>query len=144
MEIDFLPKILNFEEYFLNLKKEAPKKTVLNTLTTLVPSKFAEMITKISGITEKKMGDLSKVDLKNLSQNLKHFTFIPQKTAGYDKAEVTRGGVNTDGLSSQTMESKLLKNIYFIGEVVDVTGLLGGYNFQWAWSSGWVAGKNIN
>ena len=61
----------------------------------------------------------------------------------YDKAEVTIGGVDTNEISSKTMESKKIKGLYFIGEVLDVTGHLGGYNFQWAWSSGYVAGQNV-
>ena len=64
-------------------------------------------------------------------------------TEGYRTAEVTAGGIDTDGLSSQTMESRLHPGLYFIGECVDVTGWLGGYNFQWAWSSGWAAGQAV-
>jgi predicted flavoprotein YhiN len=67
---------------------------------------------------------------------------IPNGTEGYRTAEVTLGGVDTNGLSSKTMEAKNVAGLYFIGEVVDVTGHLGGYNFQWAWSSGFVAGQN--
>ena len=66
---------------------------------------------------------------------------MPAGTLGYNKAEVTLGGVDTAGLSSKTMETKSVTGLYFIGECVDVTGWLGGYNFQWAWSSGWVAGQ---
>jgi hypothetical protein len=66
---------------------------------------------------------------------------VPTSTIGYSKAEVTRGGVNTDELSSKTMESKKVPGLYFIGEVVDVTGWLGGYNFQWAWASAVAAGE---
>ena len=73
----------------------------------------------------------------------KKFSFIPQSTVGYEKAEVTRGGIDTRDISSKTMESKRVSGLYFVGEVLDVTGLLGGYNFQWAWSSGWVAGRNV-
>jgi predicted flavoprotein YhiN len=65
------------------------------------------------------------------------------ETEGYKKAEVTLGGVSTDELSSKTMEAKKIKNLYFIGEVMDVTGWLGGYNFQWAWSSGFAAGQFV-
>ena len=68
-------------------------------------------------------------------------TFHALRIKGFAKAEVTLGGVSTDALSSKTMEAKAAPGLYFIGEVVDVTGWLGGYNFQWAWSSGWVAGQ---
>ena len=74
-------------------------------------------------------------------QKLQTYPFFPQATVGYSKAEVTRGGVDTDELSSKTLESKKVPGLFFIGEVVDVTGWLGGYNFQWAWSSGWAAGQ---
>jgi predicted flavoprotein YhiN len=66
---------------------------------------------------------------------------MPSGTEGYRKAEVTAGGVDTRALSSQSMESRHVTGLYFIGEVVDVTGWLGGYNFQWAWASGWAAGQ---
>jgi hypothetical protein len=68
---------------------------------------------------------------------------MPNHTEGYRTAEVTLGGVNTDELSSTTMESKVIPGLYFVGEVVDVTGNLGGFNFQWAWSSGWAAGHVV-
>ena len=70
-------------------------------------------------------------------------TSCPDDTEGYRTAEVTLGGVDTDELSSTTMESKIIPGLYFIGEVVDVTGHLGGFNFQWAWSSGWAAGQVV-
>ena len=72
---------------------------------------------------------------------MSHWTLKPAATEGYRTAEVTLGGVDTTELSSKTMESSRQPGLYFIGEVVDVTGHLGGYNFQWAWSSGWVAGQ---
>jgi predicted flavoprotein YhiN len=93
--------------------------------------------------TGKRVADLSNSDFEQLRKTIKEYSFIPASTAGYDKAEVTRGGVDTKDISSKTMESKLLPGLFFIGEVLDVTGLLGGYNFQWAWSSGWVAGENL-
>lgn len=74
---------------------------------------------------------------------LKHWNISFKDTEGYDRAEVTLGGVSTDELNSKSMESRRVKGLYFIGEVVDVTGWLGGYNFQWAWSSGFAAGNAI-
>ncbi len=71
-----------------------------------------------------------------------HWEIIPKGSEGYAKAEVTVGGVDTDELSSKTMESKKVPGLYFIGEVVDVTGHLGGFNFQWAWGSGYAAGQH--
>jgi len=79
--------------------------------------------------------------LREICERLQSWHFLPNDTEGYRTAEVTLGGVNTDELSSTTMASKLVPGLYFVGEVVDVTGHLGGFNFQWAWSSGWAAGQ---
>ena len=76
-------------------------------------------------------------------QKLHAWTLVPSGTVGYSKAEVTRGGVDTDELSSKTMEARKVPGLFFIGEVVDVTGWLGGYNFQWAWASGWAAAQVV-
>ena len=91
----------------------------------------------------KPLNELSDRDLDAAARALKGWELLPSGTLGYAKAEVTLGGVDTDALSSKTMEAKTLPGLYFIGEVVDVTGWLGGYNFQWAWSSGWVAGQFV-
>lgn len=80
-------------------------------------------------------------ELRTVCERLQQWKFFPSDTEGYRTAEVTVGGVDTDDLSSTTMESKLVPRLFFIGEVVDVTGQLGGFNFQWAWSSGWAAGQ---
>ena len=82
-------------------------------------------------------------EIKKMAQHLADWPVIANGTEGYRTAEVTLGGVDTDGLSSTTMESKLAKGLYFVGEVVDVTGHLGGYNFQWAWASGHAAGLAV-
>lgn len=85
----------------------------------------------------------SEEDLHELAAELNAWQIVPSGTEGYSRAEVTVGGIDTDELSSKTMETKKIPGLYFIGEVVDVTGWLGGYNFQWAWSSGWVAGQFV-
>ena len=84
---------------------------------------------------------MNEAELEYLARKLNHWQLRFRETEGYDRAEVTMGGVSTDELSSQTMESKKVSGLYFIGEVVDVTGWLGGYNFQWAWASGYAAGQ---
>ena len=89
------------------------------------------------------LGMFSRRSMISLSARLNHWQIIPAGTEGFTKAEVTRGGIDTAGLSSRTMESKKVPGLYFIGEVVDVTGWLGGYNFQWAWSSGCAAGTAL-
>ena len=84
---------------------------------------------------------MSNVKLEEIAEALTNWCIRPLGTEGYRTAEVTLGGVDTDALNSKTMEAKAVSGLYFIGEVVDVTGWLGGYNFQWAWSSGWAAGQ---
>ena len=81
--------------------------------------------------------------LREIEQRLSDWQFHPNGTEGFAKAEVTVGGVSTDGLSSKTMAARHLPGLYFIGEAVDVTGWLGGYNFQWAWASGWAAAQAL-
>jgi hypothetical protein len=81
--------------------------------------------------------------LAEIERRLHAWTFSPVGTEGYEKAEVTAGGVSTDALSAQTMECRDVPGLYFIGEVVDVTGHLGGFNFQWAWASGAAAGRAL-
>ena len=87
------------------------------------------------------MGELGDAPLKALGALLKAWRLEPSGTEGYAKAEVTLGGIDTAALSSKTMEAKDVPGLFVIGEAVDVTGWLGGYNFQWAWSSGWAAGE---
>ena len=82
-------------------------------------------------------------DLDSMEQQLHHWQVLPSGTEGYDKAEVTAGGVDTDELSARTMEARRVPGLFFIGEVVDVTGQLGGFNFQWAWASGYCAGQAV-
>jgi predicted Rossmann fold flavoprotein len=86
---------------------------------------------------------ISDRDLQAIAAALHNWQIIPNGTEGYDKAEVTAGGIDTNELSSKTMESKKIPGLYFIGEVVDVTGHLGGFNFQWAWASGYCAGQYV-
>ena len=108
----------------------------------LLPKRLALTICedlKISG----RVADMSKNLIKSIAESINKWTVKPTGTEGYRTAEVTLGGVNTNELSSKTMMSKNNKGLYFIGEVVDVTGHLGGYNFQWAWSSGYVAGQYV-
>jgi predicted flavoprotein YhiN len=81
--------------------------------------------------------------LRDLERQIHEWTVLPAGTEGYSKAEVTVGGVNTDELSAKTMESRKVPGLFFIGEVVDVTGHLGGFNFQWAWASGAAAGRAL-
>ena len=118
------------------------RKAPATVLSDLIPRKLAEHLVALTGLTGT-MGDQSDARLAALAKPLTDWTLTPAGTEGYRTAEVTLGGVDTDGLSSRTMESRTQPGLFFIGEVVDVTGWLGGYNFQWAWSSAWAAGTAI-
>jgi predicted Rossmann fold flavoprotein len=109
-------------------------------LAESMPSRFAQAWCARLG-ADKPMAELTSTERRTLAEALNRWRVTPSGTLGYAKAEVTLGGVDTDELSSKTMESRRVPGLYFIGEVVDVTGWLGGYNFQWAWASGWVAGQ---
>ncbi|SMX37911.1 NAD(P)/FAD-dependent oxidoreductase [Octadecabacter ascidiaceicola] len=118
------------------------RKALTTTLAKYLPARLIEFIAselKLSGNT----GDLSDVRIEALIADLRNWTLKPSGTEGYRTAEVTAGGVDTNGLSSKSMEAKTQNGLYFIGEAVDVTGWLGGYNFQWAWASGHAAGTAI-
>ncbi len=111
-------------------------------LATLLPRRLAKDIVDAHGCTGN-LADQSDAKLRALADAINDWRITPSGSEGYRTAEVTAGGVDTKGLNSTTMEAKTVPGLYFIGEVVDVTGWLGGYNFQWAWSSGWCAGKAI-
>ena len=113
-----------------------------NFLSRIAPRRFAEVFTA-RNFSNKPLNQLSKKETEQIADFLNNWQVGFSETEGYDKAEVTLGGVETNELSSQTMESKKIENLYFIGEVVDVTGWLGGYNFQWAWSSAFAAAQAI-
>ena len=110
-----------------------------SALRAVLPDRFADRWLELHA-----PGALDESGLwKKWSATAHHWQMTPSGTEGYDKAEVTAGGVDTDELSAKTMESKKVPGLYFIGEVVDVTGHLGGFNFQWAWASGFCAGQAI-
>lgn len=118
------------------------KKLPLDILSEIFSKKLATEFVRYYDFN-KPLNQMGKKRFNQLIENIYNWKVIISGTEGYKKAEVTLGGVNTKELSSKTMESKLQNNLYLIGEVVDVTGWLGGYNFTWAWASGWVAGQNI-
>jgi predicted Rossmann fold flavoprotein len=120
----------------LLLAKRTSRRKLGNELAELIPRRLAEAwLAATPELAERPMPEQRDRDLIQLADRLRCWELKPQGTEGYRKAEVTAGGVDTRELSSQTMESKRLPGLYFIGEVVDVTGWLGGYNFQWAWAS---------
>jgi len=122
-------------------KKSNPKQDIINIITEILPKRLASIICKENNVIGN-ISELSNKSLKQLSDSINSWVISPTGSEGYRTAEVTLGGVDTNELSSKTMMSKKNPGLFFIGEVVDVTGHLGGYNFQWAWSSGFVAGQN--
>jgi len=141
ISINFLPDIDIFTE-LKKIKEKYPKQEIQKYLTTLLPKRLALNICeryKYKG----RLADISNKHLQTIADSINKWEITPNGTEGLKKAEVTRGGVDTDELSSKTFEAKKIKGLYFIGEVVDVTGHLGGFNFQWAWSSGHAAGQYV-
>ena len=130
-------------DVFEELRKERferPKLQLDNALTHFVPKRLADQIAART-YQAARLADLSDAKLREVAAAVNAWRIVPDGTEGWRTAEVTIGGVDTNGLSSQTMEAKGAPGLYFVGECVDVTGWLGGYNFQWAWSSGWAAGQ---
>ncbi|ADY51909.1 HI0933 family protein [Pseudopedobacter saltans DSM 12145] len=141
ININLLPDI-NIAEAILKERQHNGKKHLSNFLSQYYTKKFVEALESILPI-HKNLASLSKEDLLSVENFIHHFKVKPAGDKGYDKAEVMRGGVSTNELSSKTLESKKVKGLYFGGECVDITGWLGGYNFQWAWASGYVIAQNI-
>ena len=125
-----------------NAKETEGRKSQLTVLTRLLPARLVSLVLQDLTLPER-IADLTAAQLDRLTKRLTKWQLTPAGTEGYRTAEVMVGGVDTAALSSKTMMAKTQPGLYFIGECVDVTGWLGGYNFQWAWSSGWVAGQAI-
>ncbi|WP_127717918.1 NAD(P)/FAD-dependent oxidoreductase [Halobacteriovorax sp. HLS] len=142
VSLDFLPELS--EEDLLKSFQKNSKKVIDSFLKIHLPKKFVDFFCRYEALSlTKKMAEYSKDERMKVISQLKDFSFRPSGTEGYRKAEVMKGGVSTDQISSKTMESKIVKGLFFVGEVVDVTGELGGFNFQWAWASGNAAGQSI-
>lgn len=118
-----------------------PNQSLKNTLAKVLPKRLIEVLIERKELTDKPLKQLNHREPKEIAHYLQHWRVTPNGTEGYRTAEVTLGGVDTEHISSKTMQCKDIAGLYFIGEVVDVTGWLGGYNFQWCWSSGFVAGQ---
>ena len=117
-----------------------PRLALQTVLSAHLSKRLAQMLAEDIGITSM-MGDISDKKIASIAESLTRWTLKPTGSEGYRTAEVTLGGVDTSGLNSTTMEARTVPGLFIIGEVVDVTGWLGGYNFQWAWASGWAAGQ---
>jgi len=139
VSIDLLPGTDASELLAANAQS---RKSLTNFLNQLMPEKAARLFAP-QHVADKPLVQIGHRELEKVGKGLNNWSVRFLDTEGYDKAEVTIGGVSTDELSSQTMEARKIPGLFFIGEVVDVTGWLGGYNFQWAWASGYAAGQAV-
>ena len=141
VHVDFLPGT-DLSAQLTEARHDQPRKKLSDLLAQWLPNRLvADLLAELK--IDKRAGDLSNKDIALISGRLQNYALTPTQTEGYRTAEVTVGGVETAGLSSKTMESRHCPGLYFIGEVVDVTGWLGGYNFQWAWASAHAAAMAI-
>ena len=138
--VDFLPD--RESGWLLALKRESPRATLRTVLRERLPQRLADILAERIDIASE-MGNAPDKKLADAERRLSAWTFTPSGSEGYAKAEVTVGGIATSELSSKTMEARRVPSLYAVGEAVDVTGWLGGYNFQWAWASGVAAGEAI-
>lgn len=141
LKINLLPD-MDASGWLTARKTETPRQEVLTVLSENLPRRLASDILEEVGVSGR-LADLPNKMLSRLGERLNRWQVSPSGTEGYRTAEVTLGGVDVGELSSKTMEARHQPGLFFIGEVVDVTGHLGGYNFQWAWSSGFVAGEAV-
>ncbi len=139
--IDLLPHI-EAAAFLKQKQQQRPQAHLATVLSELLPKRLVQLLMK-DYPGENRLGQISEKQVREFASLLHGWILKPNGTEGYRTAEVTVGGVDTDELSSKTMQSKKISGLYFIGEVVDVTGHLGGHNFQWAWSSGYAAGMAI-
>jgi predicted Rossmann fold flavoprotein len=137
ISIDWVPDAA--EDWLAERKRARPKAQLRSVLAELLSDRLATALS--AGEPSSALGDMKDAALIEIMRKLKAFPLTPTGTEGYAKAEVTVGGIDTDALSQQNMEARAVPGLFVIGEAVDVTGWLGGYNFQWAWSSGWAAGQ---
>ena len=140
IHVNFLPAL--GVDWLLDEKRNRPRTGLRRVLVERFPERMADALLERIG-AQGDLGNLPDKTLRQIGERLAGWAFIPSGTEGYAKAEVTVGGIATAGLSSRTMEAAKVPGLYAIGEAVDVTGWLGGYNFQWAWASGWAAGQAL-
>jgi len=140
ISIDFLPDLA--PGWLIVAKRERPRAQLRSVLASVLPERLAEALAERIGLAGE-LANLPDRRLDEAGRRLAAWPFTPTGSEGFAKAEVTVGGIATDGLSSRTMEARRVPGLYAIGEAVDVTGWLGGYNFQWAWASGWAAAQEL-
>jgi len=144
IDVNLLPD-MELADLLLAAKRARPRSSLRVLLTEMLPKALVSELQELFWPEQRELSlaDFSDEQLRQIAGNLQSWSIKPAATEGYRTAEVTMGGIDTDELSSKTMESKQHPGLYFIGEVVDVTGQLGGFNFQWAWSSGHAAGQVV-
>lgn len=144
IHINLVPNV-DIGDLLIEAKAEHPKQLIRSILSEYFPKKLLLALQDLHWLDfkDKELANIKDETLIAIGDKINNWTIKPSGTEGYRTAEVTRGGVNTDEVSSKTFESKLQPNLYFIGEVLDVTGWLGGYNFQWAWASGKACGEVV-
>jgi predicted Rossmann fold flavoprotein len=125
------------------MRRTNGKQAVQTVLADILPRRLAQFFADAAKLTGKQLAELSDKTIDALSATIQAWTIKPAGSEGYRTAEVTLGGIDTSGLDSKTMQAKSVPGLYFVGECVDVTGWLGGYNFQWAWASGFAAGQEV-
>lgn len=140
--IDLLP-FHDIRHYIAEQRQSSPKLQLKTALMRLLPKKLVELWFERGLCKDETLSQLTKIQLEELDHLVHSWQFTPNGTEGYRTAEITLGGVDTDEISSKTMESHKVKGLYFIGEVLDVGGWLGGYNFQWAWSSAYACAISL-
>jgi hypothetical protein len=133
---------VDLHEELAQAKARGSRKRIANDLAQWLPARLADAWVQQDAAWQRPVNEASDKSLQQLAERLSKWEIVPTGTEGYRKAEVTAGGVDTKELSSQTMESRQ-RGLYFIGEVVDVTGWLGGYNFQWAWASAYACAQAL-
>ena len=140
LDIDLVPAV-----YLAPLLRDrvASRENLSHRLASHLPKRVAAQWQALAGIDDRRLAELPSAALTTLAERVEHWRIVPDGTEGFRKAEVTVGGIDTDELSQKTFEAKRMPGLHFIGEAVDVTGWLGGYNFQWAWSSGFAAGQAV-
>lgn len=141
IELRLMPDI-DISAILKEIRRTHGKQAVQTALGDILPRRLAQFFADGAKLTGRQLADLSDKTINQLSASIQAWTIKPAGSEGYRTAEVTLGGVDTKGLDSKTMQAKAVPGLYFIGECVDVTGWLGGYNFQWAWASGFAAGQD--
>ena len=142
VSIDLLPSE-DMEQVLAQAKQDKPEQQLKTLLSQFLPKRFIEVLIDAKQLPDKAIKQLMHKEIEQVVYTMHSWRIAPNGTEGYRTAEVTLGGIDTNQLSSKTMEAKSVKGLYFIGEVMDVTGWLGGYNFQWAWASGYACGQSV-